>query len=252
MTDLAAPSATDGVEWQDARLVAIKPQTPSIKSFVLDLPRPFAFRAGQHVDLRLTAPDGYQAMRSYSIASAPDGSGTIELAIERMATGEVSPFFHDVVELGDSIELRGPLGGHFVWGPQDGGPLLLIGGGSGVVPLMAMLRQRRSARSDVPTVLLLSSRTLADTLYRDELLAMEAEGTGFTLRLALTRGAPGRAADYERRVDMAMLEDVTGLLPVTPRRVFICGANGFVNSAADGVVAIGVAPDRVRTERYGG
>ncbi|MGV8952702.1 MAG: FAD-binding oxidoreductase, partial [Cypionkella sp.] len=207
MTDLGAAGRADGM-WQAARLVQISTLTPRIKSLVLALQRPFTFRAGQHVDLRLTAPDGYQARRSYSIASAPSSSGLIELAIERLDDGEVSPFFHDVAAVGDSIELRGPLGGHFVWGPEDGGPLLLIGGGSGVVPLMAMLRHRRDAQADVPSVLLLSSRTLAETLYRDELLAMEAAAPGFTLRLAVTRGAPERPVDYGRRLDLAMLKAV--------------------------------------------
>ena len=238
--------------WQQARLVQITGLTPRIKSFVLDLPQPFAFRAGQHVDLRLSAPDGYQAMRSYSIASAPSADGRIELAIELMESGEVSPFFHDVAAVGDDIELRGPLGGHFVWGPDDGGPLLLIGGGSGVAPLMAMLRQRRDNRASVPAALLLASRTLEDVLYRDELLAMEADAPGFALRLALSRGAATREGDYARRLDVAMLRDVLALLPAAPRHVLICGANGFVNTAADAAIALGLAAGSVRTERYGG
>jgi len=252
MTEPAPPAGIGGPAWQEAQLVRIDPLTPRIKSFVLALPRPFAFRAGQHVDLRLTAPDGYQAMRSYSIASAPDGTGRIELAIELIESGEVSPFFHAIAALGDSIELRGPLGGHFVWSPADGGPLLLIGGGSGLVPLLAMLRQRQASGSSVPVLLLLSSRTLEDTPYRDELLAMQARDNGMTLRLAVTRGAPGRDVDYARRVDAPMLRELVGLLPQPPRHVFICGTNGFVNAAADGVVAAGVAPAAVRTERYGG
>lgn len=241
--------------WQKARLVAVSALTSTVKQLVLELPQAMTFRAGQHVDLRLSAPDGYQAVRSYSIASAPgpDGSSsTIELAIELLDDGEVSPFFHTVAEVGDTIELRGPLGGHFVWGPEDGGPLLLIGGGAGVVPLMAMLRQRRAMRSSVPAVLLLASRTLDEVLFRPELLDMEATAPGFGLRLALSRGASARAVDFERRVDAAMLADVAGLLPAPPRHVFICGANGFVNTAADGLVAAGVPPERVRSERYGG
>ena len=252
MTDRAPPVPVGGLAWQDAQLVKITTLTPRIKSFVFALPRPFAFRAGQHVDLRLTAPDGYQAMRSYSIASAPDGTGRIELAIELIESGEVSPFFHAVAAVGDSIELRGPLGGHFVWSPQDGGPLLLVGGGAGLVPLLAMLRQRQATGSTVPVLLLLSTRTLAETPYRDELLAMEALGNGMTLRLAVTRGAPGRDVDYGRRVDAPMLDQLVGLLPRPPRHVFICGTNGFVNTVADGLVAAGIAPDAVRTERYGG
>lgn len=252
VTETHPQQAGEAAVWQTARLVQITPLTPRIKSFVLELAQPFVFRAGQHVDLRLSAPDGYQAMRGYSIASAPSANGRIELAIELMESGEVSPFFHEVVAVGDDIELRGPLGGHFVWGPEDGGPLLLIGGGSGVAPLMAMLRQRLDGKVPVPTVLLLASRTLEDVLYRAELLAMEAEAPGFALRLALSRGAAVRGVDYARRLDTAMLKDVLNLLPETPRHVFICGANGFVNTAADAALAAGLDAARVRTERYGG
>ncbi len=245
----------DKAEWQEAQLVEIGALTATVKRLVLELPHDMAFRPGQHVDLRLSAPDGYQAVRSYSIASAPGTSGRtrrIELAIELLDNGEVSPFFHAVAEVGDSIELRGPLGGHFVWRPEDGGPLLLIGGGAGVAPLMAMLRQRQLAPAQVPAVLLLASRTLETVLYRDELLEMDRAGAGFALRLALSGGPRRRDVDYERRVDAAMLGDVISLLPGLPRYVLICGSNGFVNAAADRVVAAGVAAAVVRTERYGG
>ena len=141
------------LRWQEAKIAAIMPDTPRVKSFLLAPSAPFPFRAGQHVDVRLTAPDGYQAERSYSIASAPEETAAIELAIERLDDGEVSPFFHDIAEVGDAIELRGPIGGHFVWDVVDGGPLLLLGGGSGVVPLMSMLRHR-FARAGAPAVLL--------------------------------------------------------------------------------------------------
>jgi ferredoxin-NADP reductase len=153
MTDQASPALK--IDWQTATITRIIPRTETIKSYFLALPQSFIHRAGQHVDLRLTAPDGYQAIRSYSIASAPSHSGEIELAIERLVDGEVSPFFHDVADMGDEIELRGPLGGHFVWSTVDGGPLLLMGGGSGLVPLMAMVRYRQQVGSTVPTVLLL-------------------------------------------------------------------------------------------------
>ena len=238
--------------WQTARIAAIEPRTSNITSFYFSLERPFRHRAGQHVDLRLTAPDGYQAMRSYSIASAPDDTGPLELAIERIDTGEVSPFFHEVAAVGDDIELRGPLGGHFVWRPADPGPLLLIGGGSGLVPLVAMLRQRRQQGVTTPTVLLQASRTWDDVLYRDELLKDATRPDGPLLRFALSRGAPIRSEDYPRRIDPAMLADVLALLPAPPTMSFICGSNGFVNTAADALVALGVPPDTVRTERYGG
>ena len=238
--------------WQTARIAAIVPQTAEITSFFFTLQRPFRHRAGQHVDLRLTAPDGYQAMRSYSIASAPDDGSTIELAIERIDIGEVSPFFHDVAAVGDEIELRGPLGGHFVWRPTDAGPLLLLGGGSGLVPLMAMLRQRRQQGVATPTLLLQASRSWDDVLYRDELLADAARPDGPLLRFALSRSAPLRPEDYGRRIDAAMLTDALALLPAPPAMSFICGSNGFVNTAADALVALGVPADTIRTERYGG
>ncbi len=138
------------MRWQPAKITAIVSDTPRVKNFFFELSRPFSFRAGQHVDVRLTAPDGYQAERSYSIASAPEAQSSLELAIERLDDGEVSPFFHDVAAVGDDIELRGPIGGHFVWEVADGGPLLLLGGGSGAVPLMAMIRHRASQGSRHP------------------------------------------------------------------------------------------------------
>lgn len=247
MTDATPP----GEPWQTAAVMEIIPRTPRIKSFILKLSRPFDFRAGQHVDLRLTAPDGYRAMRSYSIGSAPDNTGAIELAIEYMNDGEVSPFFHDVVVVGDEIELRGPLGGYFNWTEADGGPLLLVGGGSGVVPLMSMIRHRQAIGSKVPVALLLSARQWDDVLYRDELIDLHSKANGFALALTLTREPPRREGDYGRRVDIAMMKEVLARLPAPPKLVYICGSNAFVNSAADGAVASGVAASTVRTERYG-
>jgi ferredoxin-NADP reductase len=249
MTDIS-PRTSEAV-WQNARIVGIVQRTARIKSFFFHPTTPFAHRAGQHLDLRLTAPDGYQAMRSYSIASAADDTGILELVIDRLDDGEVSPFFHDVARLGDEIEIRGPLGGHFVWQPADGGPLLLLAGGSGIAPLMAMIRQREQERSDVPMLLVLSSRTLAETLYVDELRGIEASGNRFWLRLALTRGAPPRPVDYGRRIDSEMITDAIGLLG-HPRHVFVCGSNAFANAAADSAVVAGIDPATIRTERYGG
>jgi ferredoxin-NADP reductase len=222
-----------------------------IKSYFLALPQPFTHRAGQHVDLRLTAPDGYQAIRSYSIASAPSQTGEIELAIERLKDGEVSPFFHDVVAVGDEIELRGPLGGHFVWSAADGGPLLLIGGGSGLVPLMAMVRYRQQVGSTVPTILLLSARTWDDVLYREELLELQRLANGFVLVLALTRDFPRREGDYSHRIDAALVADVLDRLRSLPKHVFICGSNPFVNSATEAALAAGLPATMIKTERYG-
>ncbi|RDJ27780.1 oxidoreductase [Bosea caraganae] len=249
MTDAGAAALPR--RWQSAKIVRIVQRTARIKSYFFDLPEPFAYQAGQHVDVRLTAPDGYRAMRSYSIASGLGGAGPLELAIERLDDGEVSPFFHDVAEVGDEIELRGPLGGHFVWSPADGGPLLLIGGGSGVVPLMSMLRELHSSGAPVPAALLLSARTWDEALFRDELIALERELGSFALAFALTREPPRRPEDYGRRADMAMVSEVMARLPALPRHVFVCGSNAFVGTAADGVVAAGVPATSVRTERYG-
>lgn len=247
----ATPSAKPAARWQSAVVTGIVQQTPTIKSFFFDLERPMPFIAGQHVDVRLTAPDGYRAMRSYSIASSPKTVDTIELAIELLQTGEVSPFFHDTVLVGDTIDIRGPLGGHFIWSVDDGGPLLLAGGGSGLVPLMSMLRYRLDFEAHVPTILVLSARTWDDVLFRDELLEMERRNDGFTLILTLTREAPRRAGDFGRRVDMMLMSDATRRLPVAPRFVFVCGANLFVNAVADGAIAAGIDPTTIRTERYG-
>jgi len=247
----APPNVPAAVRWQTALVTKIEPGTPRIKSFVLALSSPFDFRAGQHVDVRLTAPDGYRAIRSYSIASAPIDPATIELSIERLDDGEVSLFLHDVVRVGDQIELRGPLGGYFVWPETLTGPLLLAGGGSGIVPLMSMLRHRRAAGVSVPAILLYSARSWGDVLYRDELLELDAHGDGFTLILALTRDEPRRPADYGRRVDGTLIAEVLGRLPSAPADVFVCGSNQFVNAAADGAVAAGIPVSIIRTERYG-
>jgi ferredoxin-NADP reductase len=249
MTDQASPALK--IDWQTATITRIIPRTETIKSYFLALSQTFIHRAGQHVDLRLTAPDGYQAIRSYSIASAPSHSGEIELAIERLEDGEVSPFFHNVADMGDEIELRGPLGGHFVWSTVDGGPLLLMGGGSGLVPLMAMVRDRQQVGSTVPTVLLLSARAWDDVLYREELLELHRLADGFVLVLALTRDLLRREGDYSRRIDAALVAEVLGRLPSPPKHVFICGSNPFVNSAAEAALATGLPATVIKTERYG-
>ncbi len=240
------------LRWQQATISAIGPLTRRIKSFGFTPSEPFAFRAGQHVDVRLTAPDGDSAERSYSIASAPEAGDGFDLAIERLDDGEVSPFFHDVAAVGDAIELRGPIGGHFVWSVEDGGPILLIGGGSGVVPLMAMLRHRAAQGADIPMSLLYSARTSDEIIYRDELLAADAKGDGFALALALTREPSKRSGDYSRRIDAAMLSEFLARLPEFPRRTFVCGSNRFVEAATQAAIAAGLAPGTIRTERYGG
>jgi glycine betaine catabolism B len=247
MTEASAVTAG----WRSCAIVEIAARTPSIKSFFLRLTEPFDHKAGQHVDVRLTAPDGYTAMRSYSIASAPSGSQVIELAIERLADGEVSPFFHDVAQVGDTIELRGPLGGHFLWPGPTEKPVLLIGAGSGVVPLMAMIRYRKASAEPVPVALLLSSRTWGDVLFRDELLELESSLPDFALALALTREPAMRGGDFSRRIDAAMVANVAARLPVSPGSVFVCGSNAFVDIAADAALALGLESRLIKTERYG-
>lgn len=223
------------------------PETARTKTIAFDVPGWSGHLAGQHVDVRLTAEDGYQAERSYSIGSAPDGT-RIELTVEKLDDGEVSPYLTDELRPGDRIELRGPVGGYFVWEPEVGGPVLLVGGGSGVVPLMAMLRQRVASGSDADMKLLLSSRSWDDVIYRDELERIA--GDGVTVVHTLTRMQPPGWTGYARRVDKAMLEEVA---PPSAERplVYVCGPTPFVEAVANALVQLGHAPDRVKTERFG-
>lgn len=237
--------------WQNAVILSIEPRTPRIRSFFLAPQQPFAYVAGQHVDVRLTAEDGYKAERSYSIASAPEAGAVIELAIEAYAAGEVSGYFHEVAAVGDTIEIRGPIGRHFVWEVADGGPILLIGGGSGLVPLMSMIRHRTLQRSAASVGLILSATTWDDVLYRDELLALSEARDGFELTLTLTRDAAPHEGFATRRVDSAMVREMLARLPAAVGGVFICGSNPFVENAATAVMELGVAASLVRTERYG-
>ncbi len=231
--------------WQEARITAAVPETPRVRRLTLAVGWGKPFRAGQHVDVRLTAPDGYQAQRSYSIASSPTRPETIDLLIERLEDGEVSGFFADVAEPGDVIELRGPIGGAFVWDPAEGGPLLLVGGGSGVVPLLSMLRHRAEEAPDVPALLLISARTLDAVIAREELMRRDAEEPNFWLRLVLTR-VPGR-----RRIDAGIVSEALAALG-TPAQTFVCGSNPFVSAASDLLVGAGLPARTIRTERFGG
>jgi len=240
------------LRWQDAVISRIVEDTPNIKSFFFMLLDPFAFHAGQHVDIRLTAADGYRAERSYSIASAPEDARELELAIEKVDNGEVSSFFHDVAMVGDTIELRGPVGGYFVWDVADGGPLFLVGGGSGAVPLVSMLRHRRAEKATIPTLLLVSARTWADIPFRDELLQYAMDDPTFKMVFAITREPARRPGDYMRRVDSTIIRELLTQMPAAPKEMFICGTNAFVNAAADGAVAAGIAAGLIHTERYGG
>ena len=205
-------------------------------------------RAGQHVDVRLTAEDGYQAQRSYSIASAPEDE-RLALTVERLEDGEVSPFLVDELSTGDRFELRGPIGGYFVW-EAGSGPLLLVAGGSGIVPLMAMLRHREAAGSDEPATLLYSARTLDDLIYRDELARLAAQDGGPDVAYTLTRARPEGWTGYDRRVDAAMLAEVLGSAD-SGATAFVCGPTRFVETVADALVGLGHDPARVKTERFG-
>jgi ferredoxin-NADP reductase len=221
-------------QWQIATVSAIKTETPRVKSFQLELPMWMPHLPGQHYDVRLTAPDGYSAQRSYSIASSPLDEGAIELTVDRLADGEVSPYFHDVLEAGDQVEVRGPFASYFVWHGEA--PVLLVGGGSGVVPLMAMLRHRRRTMPDLPMRLVYSVRTAEDVIYADEL--------GDETRLTFTRGAPDGWTGHTGRIDASMLAGASGT-------AFVCGSNGFVEAATTLLLENGFDPEQVRTERFG-
>ena len=250
--EAAAPApASERLEWQIGRLEEIRRETPRVTSFRFALPRWRRHRAGQHYDVRLTAPDGYQTQRSYSIASPPSEAGGVTLSVERIPDGEVSPYFHDVLEVGDRVELRGPIGGYFVWEPALGGPLLLVGGGSGIVPLMSMVRARRDAGiGRTPGVVLYSSRSAEEIIYRSELDALDAADDGMRVIHTLTRSQPPGWSGYGRRIDEPMLREVLALLPGEPL-AYVCGPTLLVESVAASLVALGVGPARVLTERFG-
>jgi ferredoxin-NADP reductase len=236
--------------WTEATIERIEQRTPRVVSVFLRAPLP-PREAGQHVDVRLTAADGYSAQRSYSIASAPE-SDAIELAIERLDDGEVSPYFHEVARAGDTIEVRGPIGGHFVWRVADGGPVLLVAGGSGVAPLLAMVRHRTTAASDVPMLLAYSARTWDALIDRDELLDLSDRDPGFSFVVSTTREARRRPGDYDRRFDRAALGDVLRRWAKVPRSVYVCGSTLFVEAVAGALVQEGIPAERIRTERFGG
>ncbi len=238
------------LEWQIGTVIKVRLETQNVKTFTLALPNWTPHQAGQHYDVRLTAPDGYQAQRSYSIASNPEQKGEIELTVERLEEGEVSTYLHDVLIMGDQIELRGPIGGYFVWEASMGGPLLLVAGGSGIVPLMAMIRHRRAAGSKVPVRLLYSSRSYEDIFYRDELERLHKDGSGLEIIHTLTRSQPQNWDGYGRRIDMQMLEQVAKPLG-NDLKAYICGPTALVEGVANGLVALGIPANRIRTERFG-
>jgi len=238
------------LDWQIATLTNVRTETAKAKSFTLSLPDWTPHRAGQHYDIRLTAGDGYQAQRSYSIASEPERKGEVDLTVERIEDGEVSTYMHDVLITGDKLEVRGPIGGYFVWEASMLEPLLLIAGGSGVVPLMSMLRHRRAAGARHPARLLYSSRTFEDIIFRDELDVLQREANHPEVFHTLTRSQPSGWKGYSRRIDEAMLAEVAEPLG-RGAQVFICGPTLLVESAADLLVTIGFKSDQIRTERFG-
>jgi len=233
--------------WRVADVVDVITETPRATTLVFDVPGWPGHRAGQHVDIRLTAEDGYQTERSYSISSAPDGT-RIALTVVRIEDGEVSPYLTDELRPGDQIELRGPVGGYFVWEPAQGGPLLLVAGGSGLAPLMAMIRLRAAVGSDAETRLLVSSRSGEDILYRAELERLA--GDGLTVVHTLTASRPSGWTGYARRVDADMLAEV-GPGPAAQPHAFVCGPTPFVEAVAESLVALGHDPRRIKTERFG-
>jgi len=231
--------------WQVANVTATVSETPSVRTITLAVPDWPGHRAGQHLDVRLTADDGYTAERSYSIASAP--GEPVALTVERLDDGEVSPYLTEDLRVGDQLELRGPVGGYFVWEPTDMVPLLLVAGGSGVVPLRAIVRERQRSGSDVPVRLLYSSRTLADVIYRDEL---DSYTDGISVSYTLTRAQPPGWTGHAGRVTPALLAEVAWPAHEGPL-AFVCGPTSFVETVAEGLVGLGYPADRVKTERFG-
>jgi ferredoxin-NADP reductase len=241
---MAGTAVRGRLTWQVASVASVTDETATVRTIRLDVPQWPGHRAGQHLDVRLTAEDGYRAERSYSIASAP--GEPVAITVERLEDGEVSPYLTEELRPGDQLELRGPIGGYFVWEPADGGPLMLLAGGSGIVPLRAILRHRERSGSDVPVRLLYSSRSWADVIYRTEL----GELAGVQVTHALTRQQPPGWAGYARRVDPPMLAETAWPASQAPL-AYACGPTSFVETVASGLVALGYQPQRVRTERFG-
>ena len=236
------------MNWRLATVVELIGETDRTTSIVLTVPDWPGHRAGQHVDVRLTAEDGYQAQRSYSIASAPEDD-VLVLTVERLDDGEVSSYLVGELRQGDGLELRGPIGGYFVWEEALGGPLLLVGGGSGIVPLRAMIRHRFARRSAVPVRLLYSARSLDEVIYREELLAADGRG-GVDVRFTLTREQPDGWNGYDRRIDGDLIAEVAWT-PAERPIAYVCGPTAFVEVAADALVSLGHQAGRIRTERFG-
>jgi ferredoxin-NADP reductase len=241
---------TEGrIIWRLGMVVETVVETPRAKTLVLDIPDWPGHLPGQHIDVRLTAPDGYQAQRSYSIASPPEDE-RLQLTVDRLPDGEVSPYLTDELRAGDQLELRGPIGRYFTWTVAQGGPLVLVGGGSGVAPLMAMLRHRAAASSAIPATLLYSSRTFVDIIYRDELDRLAAHDPALQVIHTLTREQPPGWSGYHRRIDRALLAETVGALaPGT--RAFVCGPTRLVETVATDLLTLGYPANQIKTERFG-
>jgi ferredoxin-NADP reductase len=245
---MAGTAVLGRLSWQVATVARLVDETARTRSIVLDPPAWPGHKAGQHVDVRLTAEDGYQAERSYSIASAPEDDHLV-LTVERLEDGEVSPYLVDELRPGDELELRGPVGGYFVWEASAGSPLLLVAGGSGVVPLRAMLRHHRAVGSTVPARLLYSARSLDEVIYRDELTTLSDRGE-VDVRFTLTRSQPEGWSGYRRRIDGDLLAEIAWPAADRPL-VYVCGPTAFVETAAQALVDLGHDPGRIKTERFG-
>jgi ferredoxin-NADP reductase len=247
---LAGTALQRRLSWHIAEVVDVVDETPRVRTIMLTVPDWPGHLAGQHVDVRLTADDGYQTQRSYSIASAPSSDQRIALTVERLDDGEVSPYLAGELHAEDKLELRGPIGGYFVWEAALGGPLLLVAGGSGICPLMAMLRLRHAAGSTVPTRLLYSSRSLEEVIFRDELDTLVAMDAGLEVIHTLTRTQPPDWTGQRRRIDAAMLTQVAWPAAQRPL-IFVCGPTPLVESVAESLVQLGHEPTRIKTERFG-
>jgi ferredoxin-NADP reductase len=245
---MAGTAVLGRLTWRVAEVVDVVAETPRTTTIVFDVPGWPGHRAGQHVDVRLTAEDGYQAQRGYSIASVPDEGTKLQLTVVRVEDGEVSPYLTGGLRRGDRIELRGPVGGYFVWEPAQGGPLLLVAGGSGIAPLMAMLRLHARTGSDVDARLLMSSRDWGDIIYREELERLT--GHGRVVVHTLTASQPPGWTGHARRVDTEMLAEI-GPSPAEQPHVYVCGPTPFVESVAQALVDLGHDPHAIRTERFG-
>ncbi len=234
--------------WQLATVDAVTDETPRVRTLTVGVPGWPGHQAGQHLDIRLTAEDGYQAEREYSVASAP--GEPVAITVERLDDGEVSPYLTQELQAGDEIEVRGPVGGYFVWRPEDGGPLLLIAGGSGIVPLRAMLRHRQQTGSTVPTRLIYSARTRQDVIYSAELMELQ-QGDGVDVVLTLTREQPPGWDGHTGRVDAELLRELAWPAGQDPL-AYVCGPTAFAEAVSATLVGLGYPPQRVRIERFGG